>query len=150
MVDLGFETVHTVDDWYDGPRQGVADYEGAPHFYRSLALDLPAWSSAEDRFQLTPVSEADLALVLEDWAIWRRWEDAFEDGLATQASHPALPEDRTRHEEIAALLSDRLRIDPARCVVAHAEFRPRAVPAEIRVGRPRPLEVRWTLAPLPG
>jgi hypothetical protein len=30
-----YETVHTMEDYYDGPREGFADVEGKPHFYVS-------------------------------------------------------------------------------------------------------------------
>src|SRR5262245_43698315 len=38
-MDETWEAVHTIDDWYDGPRGGVADFRGAPHYYRTVFLD---------------------------------------------------------------------------------------------------------------
>ena len=29
----GYEEVFTVTDYYDGPRQGIANFKGKPHFY---------------------------------------------------------------------------------------------------------------------
>ena len=57
-----FEVVHLVDDYYDGPRTGVADFGGSPHRFRNLGWVSPdgpdePWDSLEDRFELTPVAE---------------------------------------------------------------------------------------------
>jgi len=30
-----FEKVHTMTDYYDGPRKGIADFAGQPHFFES-------------------------------------------------------------------------------------------------------------------
>ena len=69
-------------DYYDGPRRGIADFDGQPHFYDS------EWDDLDDddafTFMLTPVSPDVLLLALEDWAIWRRWETAFHEGRTAQ------------------------------------------------------------------
>ena len=135
-----FEPVHTLTDWYDGPRKGLADYRGVPHLFESEWRD--GEDPAADTFLLTPVPPDVLALALEDWAIWRRWETAFHRGLATRDTHPALPDDRARHDELERLLAGRLRTDPARAVRKAADFRPRNDPAWSGCGW-RPLEVRW-------
>lgn len=92
-----------MDDYYDGPRGGVADFEGRPHVYRSLFVNLGRDANGqwlEDVFVLKPIDQEMLALVLEDWGIWLRWESAFKAGAAPHDSHPALPADRARHDEI--------------------------------------------------
>src|SRR5688572_206277 len=79
-MERPFERVYTVMDFYDGPRSGFADFGGAPHAYRSIwREDLDDWDP-DDRFELSPVAGETLALALEDWAIWRRWEEAFYAG----------------------------------------------------------------------
>jgi hypothetical protein len=50
-----FEHVLRVDDWYDGVREGVALYRGAPHHFRWLGWDGAEWDPDDDRFLLTPV-----------------------------------------------------------------------------------------------
>lgn len=55
-----FETVISVDDYYDGPRLGVANFNGLPHRYHSFGwLPDGEWCSGytpdEDRFYLAPV-----------------------------------------------------------------------------------------------
>jgi len=138
--DAMFEIVHTLTDWYDGPRRGIADYHGQPCLLES------EWQDGENldaaTFLLMPIDAETFALALEDWAIWRRWETAFHQGNATQESHPALPEDRSRHEELERLLQGRLVVDPAQTVRKKAEFRVRSDPDWSGCGW-NPLEVRW-------
>ena len=136
-----FELVHTVTDFYDGARAGIAHLDGAPHLYQA------EWDTAlddnSDTFLLMPIDEATLALALEDWAIWQRWEDAFHRGIADRESHPALPSDRERHEELKDLLVGRLRPDPKFSVRKLGEFRVRPDAATRPLGAFRNLEVRW-------
>jgi hypothetical protein len=135
-----FEVVHMLTDWYDGPRRGIADSHGRPHVFES------EWHDGEDMyadtFLLSPVDSETFAPAIEAWEIWRRWETAFHRGVATQESHPALSEDRPRHEEIERHLEGRLAIDPAHAIRKVAEFRPRVDPEWSGSGW-RPLEVEW-------
>ncbi len=98
------QRVHTVVDFWDGPRGGVADHDGRPHVYRSLFHDLRLQPGAEehdeDLFLLRPIDDPTFALMLEDWGIWERWLQAFRAGSAPPDSHPALPADRARHDEL--------------------------------------------------
>jgi hypothetical protein len=135
-----FEIVHTLTDYYDGPRRGVADYQEQPHLYES------EWQNGEnlqaDTFLLMPIDADTVALVREHWAIWLRWEAAFHRGETTRETHPALQEDRARHAELARLLQERLVIDPARAVRKRAEFRAREGHEWNKPGFP-PFEVQW-------
>ena len=56
-MDKNFEPVESVDDYYDGPRAGIANFRGQPHAYRSLYLDSSEWNPDEDRFELTPLKK---------------------------------------------------------------------------------------------
>ena len=136
-----FEVVYTVTDWNDGPRRGIADYLGKPHLFES------DWRGGEDldahMFLLMPIDQETLTLALEDWDIWRRWEAAFHQGKTTQEIHPALPEDRSRHEELERLLKGRLVLDPAQAMRRNAEFRVRNDPNWNGHGI-HPLECQWT------
>jgi hypothetical protein len=130
-----FERVHTFTDYYDGPREGIADLGGAAHYYKA------EWDTDRDdyadTFLLTPVDSETLVLALEDWAIWERWQEAFHEGHTDRATHPALPRDRPRHEEIQRLLAGRFTADPDRAIRKRGEFRVRADAGE------SVLEVRW-------
>jgi hypothetical protein len=137
----GFELVYTMTDYYDGPRRGVADYVGMPHLYES------EWDDLKDdyafTFRLSPIGPDVLKAELEAWAIWRRWETAFHQGLATIDTHPALPEDRARYDELALFLADHLQIDDAKVIRAHGEFEAREDPDWSVLGFGS-LQVRWT------
>lgn len=75
---------------------------------REHIQDLAVENLGADTFLLMPIDQETFALALEDWAIWRRWETAFQLGKTTQETHPALLEDKSRHEELKRLLKGRL------------------------------------------
>ena len=119
--------------FYDGPRAGVADFEGRPHAYASLFDESVGYS---DTFLLMPIDDDLFRLALENWGIWSRWESAFRAGDTPQDTHPALPSDRLRHEELARVIGTRLDPTPELSHRARAEFRL----VSVGVG----LQVRWT------
>lgn len=116
-----WDRVYTIHDYYDGPRFGVADFRGVPHIYDSQFND--AADDHDDVFLLTPIGQDLLKLVLEDWAIWLRWNAAYRGGEVPLESHPALAQDRPRHEELQRLIGGRFATDPATAKRFKAEFR---------------------------
>jgi hypothetical protein len=72
-MQLFFERVYTIDEWRAGPRAGVANFAGVPHFYRSVPSESAASGPGEDRFELTPLSPELLEMILEAHALFRRW-----------------------------------------------------------------------------
>jgi hypothetical protein len=140
----GFERVHTMTDYYDGPRGGIADFEGRPHVYASVFDDLR--DGYTDTFLLMPIQEELFRLALEDWKTWCRWEHAFHTGQTTHDTHPALPEDRALHEELVREIADRLIAKPELSVRVHGEFRSRP-PSQSRRAALHDIEVRWTRIP---
>ncbi len=117
---MAWDRVHTVNDYYDGPRLGIADVDGVPHIYEA-EFD---YSSDEfgDTYFASPVDENLLRLVMEDWEIWLRWNSAFRRGDASRETHPALPQDRERHEALKIAIGDRLRVDRAHAKYLKARF----------------------------
>ena len=113
-----FEKVFTVTDYYDGPRQGIANYHGQPHFYDCLFRG----ADYSNLYRLTSVSHELFRLALEDWAIWKRWERAFHAAEVSVDSHPALPAEKDRHLQIQSLLDDQLKTDPESCIVRAGAF----------------------------
>jgi hypothetical protein len=143
MEERPCERVLTMTDYYDGPRRGIANFDGRPHAYESLFDDhVDAFA---DLFELLPVDDETLHLALEDWAIWLRWEDAFYAGKTTLATHPALPADRTKHDEIAPILKARMDALPGATVRARGLFRP--AEGHTHGGRGRHMEVQWIPEP---
>lgn len=85
LLGMAFERVYTVWDYYDGPRSGIAEYRGQPHHYNC------EWNETKDdyaaTFVLTPIDQQTLTLAMEQWAIWRQWQDAFHRGEVPQSTH---------------------------------------------------------------
>lgn len=115
-----YEAVHTITDWYDGARNGIADLNGEPHYYENH------WNEGDqfwsEIYLLQPLDAETFALAMEDWEIWLRWERAFKEDKTTHETHPALPEDRERHNELEKILAERLVVSPETSVKATAEF----------------------------
>jgi hypothetical protein len=106
MDSSRLERVYTINEWYDGARKGIADYHDQPHYYECLPWEESPQTA--DTYALTPLDERTFRLALEDWAIWQRWQAAFQAGTTTEATHPALPEDHERHLVLKDLLRERL------------------------------------------
>jgi len=87
----------------------------------------PPWNNLKGDFEefylVSPIDPALLALVLEDWDIWIRWSEALDRGEVTTKTHPALPPDWPRHDELEKLIDARLSVDPANSRRLKAEFR---------------------------
>jgi hypothetical protein len=109
-----------VNDYYDGPRLGIADVNGVPHIYEA-EFDHSS-EKYGDTYFVSPVDESLLALVLEDWQIFLRWSSALKRGEVSVKSHPALPEDRERHETLKIDIGDRLKVDRAQAKFMKARF----------------------------
>ena len=63
-----------------------------------------------------------LELAKERWAIFLRWSTEFQLGNAALDSHPALPADRARYEELQTNIGDRLQLRPEHSVTRRARF----------------------------
>ncbi|HWY30681.1 MAG TPA: hypothetical protein VNX46_08015, partial [Candidatus Acidoferrum sp.] len=124
-----------------GPRGGIADYHGKPYLYSSF------WDEAtddwSDTFLLQPVDEETFRLAMEDWAIWCRWERAYHSGQTPHATHPALPDERARHDEISMVLTPKLQVDPKKAIRVRGRFEVRT-PAQPGVTSSSELVVIWS------
>ena len=143
-----FERVYTMTDYHDGPREGVADFNGAPYKYR--ALFVPFDERDFDAFELSPLTPAVFALEAEAWAIWCRFEAACvavpRASDVPKADWGALPDERARRRELSAAITaaTAMALDPR--VVCAGKFRARAAAAQLPVPFSQvPLEVEWTL-----
>jgi len=134
---MTWERVYAIHGFHDRPRSGVADHGGQPHFFEcefSEALD-----DYTEKYLLSPIDAELLALVVEHWAIWIRWREAFHRGEVTIGKHPALDEDKERNEELTRAISDRLKIVPENAQAMKATFRwPRPNPCRDEC------EVQWS------
>lgn len=138
-----YEKIHTIQDWWDGPREGVADYKGKPHvFTRVFDEDLDDYS---DFFLLTPITEEEFHLIMEGNEIWKRWVMDFEERLVPLSSHPCLPEERARYEEIKALTQHLFDANQTSSLSVMGEVRwnPDAEESKYRNFSFQPLEMKW-------
>jgi hypothetical protein len=109
--EVGYGEILTINNYYDGPKEGIATYKSQPHHYLFLdeeAIDEDKWL---ELFELKPLDKATLELSMESWQIWIRWEEAFYGQKTTLDTHPALPEERQRYEEIDKILKTKLQMN---------------------------------------
>lgn len=119
-METEYDIVYTIVDYWDGPRSGVAQFQGRPHLYQSVFDELADdWT---DVFLLQPVDNETFQLELEDWEIWKRWRDAYDKGVTSIEAHPALGVDRERHDELKITLSERLGSISTKIVRARGDF----------------------------
>jgi hypothetical protein len=107
-------------DWYDGPRSGVADYDGRPHYFESQWADIDHID--KDWFKLSPISQEVFELELERERLWRKYAEASTIGIVGPEHHPFLPADRPRGEELLQLLKKALTIGEEQHLIGRAEF----------------------------
>jgi hypothetical protein len=138
-----FEIVHTVNNYYDGPRSGIADYDGSPHFYDCIFDEQK--DDYSDSFLLTPIDPETFKLAMEDWEIWRRWEVAFHSGKADLSTHPCLPQDCKRHHELKPILDRNLVTDPKIAITRVGKFEAIGT-SQLPKGVLRRLQVKWELS----
>jgi hypothetical protein len=134
---MSWDRVITINDYYDGPRLGVAEVNGVPHVYEA-EFDYAADEYA-NTYLVSPIDPELLSLVLEDWEIWLRWHATHERGEVSLETHPALPLERKRHEELKRAIGARLHPEPETSRRLKAEFR------NLRVGGSwTGAEVQWS------
>jgi hypothetical protein len=142
----GYEAVFTCTDYHDGPRKGVADFQGLPHFYECIFDD--AKDDYLESFWLTPVDQKTFQLAMEDCNTWRRWETAFHSGKSDQTTYPALPSEAARHGELKRILDGILVSNPAKAVTRVGRFEILPDPS-LSTGVIRRFQVQWTPEPTP-
>jgi hypothetical protein len=121
MKDFGPpEHVYVENEWYDGPRIGLADVQGRVHRFKSL------FDEKEDeylgRFLVWPVDAEELSLEQEQWAIFVSWNKDYERGIAGVETHPGNPGTSARWDELHALLRAKREIEPRSAKIAEADL----------------------------
>ena len=124
-LELLFERVYTIDEWHAGPRAGVANFAGVPHFYRWVSPQSEAWNPGEDRFELTPLSAELFEMILEANDLFRRWHP----GPRTSDDSPENPSgpagERARYAELERQIADALATRlPIAIMRGHFDFDP--------------------------
>ena len=114
------EKVYIENDWYDGPRKGIADFNGIPHRFISNFDDV---QDQDDSFCLFPVSAQELALEIEQWNIFVEWNKLYESGKVNTDSHPGQGHINQRWDEIEKILSDKRDQVPDNAMLTYATFK---------------------------
>lgn len=114
------ERVYVENEWYDGPRAGVADINGMPHRFKSL------FDEEEDQdletFMVWPVDKREFDLEIEQWCVFVEWNILYESGQAETGSHPGHGDRNARWDEIEMLLKQSRFDVPALAKRAHAQL----------------------------
>jgi hypothetical protein len=139
---MTIDRVHTVIDFFDRPRSGLADFEGAPHVYDCIFDE--ACDEYSDRYLLIPTDPELARLMKESWKIWLRWSKAHRQGRTPLETHPTLPRDRARHDAIAKRMAACPQPDMTRSIVKQAAFLPRKTLWFARTDGLGDFDVRWS------
>lgn len=127
---MGHERVYTIHDYWDGPREGVADFNGRPHVYRCVFDRVKDdWTQ---QFRIKLLTQEQFDAVMADWQLWLRWDDALRRGLTTSETHPTLPEDRPERERLRPMVTAAFDI-PNDALLVHGAFESADVPDELVV-----------------
>lgn len=112
-----FEAVHTINEWYDGPELGVADFEGRPHVYERIT---ERNDGEPEIYRLSPIDPEKLTAVLEDWQLWLKWNAA---PRTDEIDDPrVLPEDLPRHQQLKPVIDAALKVDENKAIRATGNF----------------------------
>jgi hypothetical protein len=100
------EPVYSVWDYYDGILTGVADYRGSPRYFEK------DWSEEQrdylPTFTLTPITQAELAEVVERERVFRAWEARFHRGEVEVSTHPGAAGQGASYVELQATFKARV------------------------------------------
>jgi hypothetical protein len=136
-----FEQVYAVFDFYDGPREGVANFRGKPVWFKC------AWDVASDdwseNFDIILLDDRTFELAMCQWKLWCEWEKSFHGGLVSVGTHPAMEHGSTPYKEIEAQVAESVANLSLGRLKAKAEFRVVPGQAELPKGVARELEVEW-------
>jgi hypothetical protein len=119
-MELLFERVYTIDEWDEGPRSGVANFAGAPHYFRSVG-------ESRERFELTPLPRELFELILEADALFHRWHPGphTRSAIAFDGASAADGEERARYETLQSDIAAALQaLAPVAVVRGDFDFDP--------------------------
>lgn len=116
------QRVYVENDWYDGPRAGVADLCGKPHRFVSLFDELE--DEYTGTFLVWPIDDSELVLEQEQWEIFVSWNEQYEAGQVGTETHPGHSGTNKRWDEINTLLATRRESPPIDARHARAQMVP--------------------------
>jgi hypothetical protein len=135
-----FERVHMIWDIYDGPRSGLTDYKGVPHYFNCILADEGGYS---EEFELFPIDSNFLSLAKEQWKIYREWEAKYHTGNEVLETHPGNRGLNTRYDELQDELDAKMKKLVKLDILCSANFQPLPNQSELPDVVLRDLEVEW-------
>ena len=136
-----FEPVLMIWDIYDGPRTGLAEYKGQPHYFDCL------WHDPNDdyseKFALSPVDESFLQSAKTQWKIYREWELKFHSGVVPLETHPGHRGVNAEYDRLEDDLKSRLKTLRKLPKMFVPRFRPLPDQDDFPVGVLKNLEAHW-------
>lgn len=118
-LQLEMEKVYVENGWYDGPRKGIANYNGMPHRFVANFDDLKGYN---DTFKLFPVTKDELAMEIEQWEIFVEWNKKYELGQVDASTHPGHGGIDKRWDEIEDILKPIRESIPSNTFESKAKF----------------------------
>jgi hypothetical protein len=140
---MKFEPVHTIGDYYDGPRTGTADFNGAPHYFVSWFDDVA--DDYVDHFKLYPITSEFLEKETRRETIFLAWQHRFRQGFETEKTHPARGGMDSEYDALTAWLAARVETLAPLPNIYTATFRARPDQASLPLGTTREMEVAWVV-----
>jgi hypothetical protein len=134
---MNVEPVYSVWNYYDGIQSGVAGYRGSPHYFER------DWSEEKQAdlstFTLIPITDNELAEVVERERIFREWEAKFHQGKVDVDTHPGAEGQSSSFFELQRTFKARASQAPLRLstpeftVLPGQEERPKGLMARLQV-----------------
>jgi hypothetical protein len=138
---MRYERVHTVWDLYDGVRSGIADLNGAPHYFASV-FDETA-DEYSDNFKLYPIGPEFMQRAMRKCDIYRAWERKFLSGQADLKTHPGHGGINAEYDQLKSWLDDQIARLQAMPTLYRVKFRELPGQEGLPRGMMRELEVAW-------
>jgi hypothetical protein len=137
-----YERVHAIWDLYDGVRTGVADLDGAPHYFASQYDE--GLDDYSDNFKLYPVGPEFMQRAMRNWDIYQAWAFKFYSGEADLETHPGHGGIDSEYDELKSWLDAQMTRLEALPSLYRAKFREMSGQESRPSGMLRELEVAWS------
>jgi hypothetical protein len=99
QLEEGFEFVYLIDDWWDGPKSGMADFKGIPHYFERIFDEKKDdWS---ENYRIRKITEEEQSLLIERTQLFQEW---IEESKMNNKPHPL--EEHLRYKVINELLKE--------------------------------------------
>ena len=117
------EIAYAVEDYYDGPESGFAEFRGGPHRFE-VAQERWVRNRTVRLFRLYQVNQEHLHHALEQQRLWSRWNFAYRKGELPNDlpySERVFPEDLNEYRALAARVE--VHVPQLSATVIYAEGR---------------------------